>query len=587
MKIKAGGKVVLIAALIGLAGFGANKLGYFDTKPTVASSVPDKIDIPTTLTSAPQGVSTVDLAKADSKGLIKIQTIAWNATTGMNYANGGPTTTSNSLMAKRGLNVSIERQDDYAQMIAGHAQFAQAIANGDPMPKDGIAFSIIMGDGYPSYAASAKEALGKLNQSLQVVGSLGYSRGEDKCMMPAEVKANPQKAKGTLIAGVPRDGDLHICFKWATDNGIPVNANAKTYDPNAINIVEVSAFTDADEKLIAGYTESRPIQIDGKLTGLSQTVKVNGTATWTPGDVKVATECAKSGSNCAGIASVASTLEYRWQMPSILIGNKAWMEKNPTIVQNLLAAIFEGGELVRSDDAALTAAAAINAKIFKEQDGDYWKTYFKGTSKHGIALGGSSTNGLADNEYLFGLNGKDNLFKRVYNVFGNLDKKYYPDVMPSVVPYDDVVNTKYLEALLSKATTTVKADVAVYTPTAQVTGTFSKKAYSIEFNSGKASFTGEAAATLDELLNQLAVSGLAIQIDGHTDNVGNSDANLKLSKARAEAVKNFLISNAGSSFPSERVRTRGFGDTTPIADNASPAGRAKNRRVEVKLLETN
>jgi outer membrane protein OmpA-like peptidoglycan-associated protein len=77
------------------------------------------------------------------------------------------------------------------------------------------------------------------------------------------------------------------------------------------------------------------------------------------------------------------------------------------------------------------------------------------------------------------------------------------------------------------------------------------------------------------------VTNLNVTIAGHTDNVGASDANIALSKARAEAVKNFLMQNAPGNFPSERVVTRGFGDTQPVADNKTAEGRAKNRRIQV------
>lgn len=114
---------------------------------------------------------------------------------------------------------------------------------------------------------------------------------------------------------------------------------------------------------------------------------------------------------------------------------------------------------------------------------------------------------------------------------------------------------------------------------------FAKKNYSIEFDNGKASFTPAATVVLEDLLNQVSVSGLSLQINGHTDNVGNSGSNLTLSKRRAEAVKDWLMSNAGSTFPSERVKTRAFGDAQPVADNNTAAGKAKNRRVEIILLQ--
>ena len=71
-------------------------------------------------------------------------------------------------------------------------------------------------------------------------------------------------------------------------------------------------------------------------------------------------------------------------------------------------------------------------------------------------------------------------------------------------------------------------------------------------------------------------------ITGHTDNVGTSNFNLKLSKERAAAVKNYLVSNGVAA---DRLTSDGFGDTQPIGSNTTAAGRANNRRVEVKYVK--
>jgi outer membrane protein OmpA-like peptidoglycan-associated protein len=181
---------------------------------------------------------------------------------------------------------------------------------------------------------------------------------------------------------------------------------------------------------------------------------------------------------------------------------------------------------------------------------------------------------------MFGLNGSDNLYKKVYTVYGNVAVKYFPDLMPGgLAPYASVVDTSYIQSMLGSAKNMQSAD----TPTfgGQTTGTFAEKSYAIEFATGKATFTPAAVGVLNDLLDQAAVTNLNVTIAGHTDNVGASDANIALSKARAEAVKNFLMQNAPGNFPSERVVTRGFGDTQPVADNKTAEGRAKNRRVQV------
>jgi len=533
---------------------------YVAPKPTIAVAVPDKIDLPTTV-AATTGSSTLS-APAVSGETVRVKVLAWNGVSGLTYAKA-----SGALKAK-GLNVDIKREDDYSKMIADMAAFAKD-------PAQGVHFVVIMGDGYPAFAIGANEALKPFNQSVSAIAGIGYSRGEDKCII-----AGDAEPRGSLIAGVLGDGDINICIKYASDNGIPVNADPKVYVPNAINFTGVSAFTDADQKFISGACEER----SNVETGKKQNVCVNGTATWTPGDTNVFTQMKAKGKS---IRVLASTKEYAYQMPSLLIGNKQWMAKHRDVVKALLAATFEGGEKVRSDNAALMVAAAENAKVFGEQDASYWASLFKGTTDTGpdgktISLGGSTTNGIADAAFMFGLNGADPLFKKVYTVYGNIAVKYFPDVMPGGLrKFEDVVDTSYVAELLQGATNVAKAATPTYS--AATTQTFAAKAVSIEFDTGKATFTPKAVAALNAILDDAAVTALNVQINGHTDNVGDPTANLALSKARAEAVKQFLMTNAPANFPAERVTARGFGDTQPVGDNKTAAGKAQNRRVEILL----
>lgn len=562
MKLKPLPKAILVLAVVGGLGFGvhtAMNKGYFSTKPTVEASIPDRIDLPTAVTNAPASSGTINTAAVNSSETIRIKTIPWNGTAGLHYANGGADTQSDSLMAKRGLKVNIKREDDYAKLIADMASFAKD-------PSTGSHFVIIMGDGFPAFAKGANEALKPFDQSVAVVAALGYSRGEDKCII--DKNAN---AKGSLIAGYLGDGDINICIKYAADNGIAVNPDPRTYNPDAMNFVGVGSFTEADEKFIAGACEDRK----NTKTGDTQNVCVNGSATWTPGDVKLARER-------GNLKVLASTKEYAWQMPTTIIGNKQWMEKNPAVVKALLAAAFEGGEAVRSDNNALLKSGAVQAQVYGEQDAAYWAKYHRGVTEpdktgNMIALGGSTTNGLADNAFLFGLNGADNLYKKVYNVYGNIVAKYFPDMLDKPLNYDDVVDTRYVKGLLDSSNVSVAAAATPTYNAGQKGAVVASKSYSIEFDSGKTSFKPTSVATLNDLLDQIAVTSMAVQINGHTDATGNPTSNLALSKARAEAVKAFLMANAGSNFPSERITTRGYGDTQPIGSDA------QNRRVEIIL----
>jgi len=251
-----------------------------------------------------------------------------------------------------------------------------------------------------------------------------------------------------------------------------------------------------------------------------------------------------------------------------------------------------GKEMANDADAELLKASAVLAKVAKEQDAQWWMKYYKGVIEKDrkgfdISLGGSTSSNLADNLHLFGLNGNDNLYRRVYGVFGAIARQYYPNEMPELVAYDSVVNTSYLQALAANpAALGAKADTPRFDSAAPAVGTFAKRSWAIAFDTGKSTFAPEAADTLEELLNQMAVSGLALQLSGHTDNVGASAANLRLSMQRAQAVRDWLQANAASGFPEGRIRVRAYGDSQPVADNGRADGRARNRRVDVALIKT-
>jgi len=69
-------------------------------------------------------------------------------------------------------------------------------------------------------------------------------------------------------------------------------------------------------------------------------------------------------------------------------------------------------------------------------------------------------------------------------------------------------------------------------------------------------------------------------IEGHTDNVGSDEVNLKVSRERANSVKNYFVSKGIST---DRLSAEGYGESRPVANNKTAAGRAKNRRVAMDL----
>ncbi|HIC7207789.1 OmpA family protein [Burkholderia stabilis] len=103
------------------------------------------------------------------------------------------------------------------------------------------------------------------------------------------------------------------------------------------------------------------------------------------------------------------------------------------------------------------------------------------------------------------------------------------------------------------------------------------------FDSGKAQLQpGTTRAMVDALELIKAHPGKRVLVAGHTDNQGRPDLNLKLSIDRAAAVRDWLVDASG--MPTTQFAIQGYGDTRPVADNATPEGRARNRRVEITLV---
>jgi outer membrane protein OmpA-like peptidoglycan-associated protein len=106
----------------------------------------------------------------------------------------------------------------------------------------------------------------------------------------------------------------------------------------------------------------------------------------------------------------------------------------------------------------------------------------------------------------------------------------------------------------------------------------------VNFALGTANLTKEAQDSLvaTAALLKEAAPNKKFEIAGYTDNSGNPERNLIVSGRRAEAVRSFLVSQG---IKKELMVSKGYGPANPVADNSTEEGRAKNRRVELHLLD--
>jgi len=102
----------------------------------------------------------------------------------------------------------------------------------------------------------------------------------------------------------------------------------------------------------------------------------------------------------------------------------------------------------------------------------------------------------------------------------------------------------------------------------------------LEFDLNKATIRAKSFASLNRVAALLVQKNFSLKLAGHTDNTGSKELNLRLSKARAESVKAYLVSQGANA---SRIEATGYGMGQPIASNKTAAGRQKNRRVEFTL----
>jgi outer membrane protein OmpA-like peptidoglycan-associated protein len=127
------------------------------------------------------------------------------------------------------------------------------------------------------------------------------------------------------------------------------------------------------------------------------------------------------------------------------------------------------------------------------------------------------------------------------------------------------------------------ADLGVEDWSKQLAGSCRLPLYGVTFDFNQSTLKPESDAILQHAAEALtANSALAIEVQGHTDDVGDDAYNVKLSGQRAETVRTWLGAHG---IAAQRLTAKGYGKTQPVVENSSDANRARNRRVELKCAK--
>ncbi len=195
-------------------------------------------------------------------------------------------------------------------------------------------------------------------------------------------------------------------------------------------------------------------------------------------------------------------------------------------------------------------------------------------------LEGVRLSDYADNQAFFGKVGSDSDYANIFRMAQDMYRELR--LIKRVSDVESSVDRRYIATLSGKfSATSTEAPIAYKEPAKGATPIATQRR-SIYFDPNSAKMGLDSRAVVDEIGDFMrAYENTVVDIDGNTDSTGSRELNMGLSKQRAETVKSYLVEKYR--FPPERMRTIGNGPDRPVDTNATPEGREKNRRTDIKV----
>ena len=330
-------------------------------------------------------------------------------------------------------------------------------------------------------------------------------------------------------------------------------------------LLEAGGLSIADVEIIAQSSA-----IDA--AGVFKAQRVDAAVVWSPDDE----DCLRS---VPGSRVLESTRSASNIIADVFIAKRSFVEANKERLQQLYEGWMKGAAEINASDANKRKAAKIlseNFPGFTEEN-----TY---NAINNVRL---CTHG--DNQNFFGLNSSyqgvtgSSLYTRMANVYSDLD--FITGDVPNwrLIAYPDLVKGTSLTGAEHIAEA-AKEFEQLPESEGKSREAVAVKQVSITFRSGEFQLDENAKYIIDKEFVEIAkaFSNARIRIEGNTDNVGSRSSNVSLSKKRAEAVKNYLVSV--HKMPASRFIVVGNGPDKPVADNGTDEGKARNRRTDFEIV---
>jgi NitT/TauT family transport system substrate-binding protein len=476
---------------------------------------------PDTASSSTSPASTAPSGGSRLNRPIKVAIVTWGGYAGGIYANNGFAPTKESVFFKDfGIEVELIVIDDF-----GKSRDAFRVG-GD---KGGVD---IMWSTVDSYALEY-DGLSKLDP--KAILQYDWSRGGDAIAVDASIKT-VKDLKGKTLACAQDTPSNYFALYVLTQGGLTNKDVQWKFTDSAI---------DAANVFKAG--------------------KVDAAVSWSP-DVYNAARDREGGH------ILASTKEASNLIADIFVARGDFIQKHPEDVRRFVGGWLKGVDLANQNPEK---AALLLSKSFSGVSLEDGKGMFADVKLPSYAENRTFFDPQAN---LVTYNSIYKTAQGIYRKIGRITNMHEPY---------QTVDTRFLEGsaewFAGAQATQAKPEFEFKAPPKTGAAPILTKTLSVYFPSGSSSLDENAKAVLDTQVVDLAATfGSAyMRIAGNTDNVGNHDGNVKLSRARADAVAQFLVSKG---FERNKFEVVGNGPDKPVGTNDTDDGRAKNRRTDFEVI---
>ena len=524
------GRILLVLAGLALIGYGLYRYGVLDRITSVlapdkkAEGTVSKDDFGGVTSTAPPAAvpspgTTLPAAGARLNRPLRVAIVTWGGYAGGIVANGGFAPTRDSTFFKDfGVQVELLVIDDFEKSRDAFR------AGGD---KGGVDIMWSTVDAY------ALEYGGLQTLKPRAILQYDWSRGGDAIAVDASIKSVAD-LRGKKLACAEATPSHYFALYVLTQGGL-TNRD--------VQWVFTSSAVEAANVFKAG--------------------KVDAAVSWSP-DVYIAAR------ERPGAHILASTKEASNLIADIFVSRGDFADRYPEDLRRFVGGWLKGVDLANANP---DKTAALLAKSFSGISLEDAKGMLQDVKLPNFA----------ENRAFFSGEGAIANYQSIYKTAQGIWRRI-GKVKEVFEPYQ-TVDTRFLDAAAEyfPGAAAAKPEFDFKAPPSRTAAPILTKTVSVYFPTGSANLDENAKAVLDTQVVDLAATfGSAyLRIAGNTDNVGSRDANVRLSRARADAVTQFLVSKG---FDRNKFDVVGNGPDKPVASNDTDDGRAKNRRTDFEVV---